>query len=251
MSNIDFNDDDLSNIDNRNKEINILISNIYNKINSYHSQVNEKLNDAEYRISKNIELYNKKYDLLNSQISDLLKTKNNIENELNILINKNKNVCPDTHVFNPKSNRCVIKTGKIGMAILQGIDTPITPKKNKLPFGQCIETKIFNPKTNRCINKNGKIGKKLLKEFGEDPNFYGLDKGFYMFKYKYKFDPDTKNKIEELQNKLDIANQNLTSLNKQKDNIEDLSKDNKLLLYKIKNNFKNKKKFNFFNKSSK
>ena len=216
MSNIDFNDNDLAYIDDRNKQINLLIGNIHDKINLYHYDVSIKLKNAEERISRNIELYNKKYNLLNIQLSELVENKNNIQKELNHLINKNKNFCPDTHIFNPKTNRCVLKNGKVGMAILQGIDIPTPPKKNKLPFGQCVETKIFNPKSNKCVNKNGRIGKKILKEFGEDPNFIGLDKGTYMFKYKYKFDPETKKQINILQKELDLANNKINSLNKEK-----------------------------------
>lgn len=54
-------------------------------------------------------------------------------------------------ILNPKTNRYVSKTGKIGKELLKN-----QGKK------QCPEGKILNPKTSRCVDKYGKVGKKIL-----------------------------------------------------------------------------------------
>ena len=89
----------------------------------------------------------------------------------------NRKVCPEGQILNPDTNRCVSKTGKIGMAILlkqqQGINQE--PKKSKLPvnsfeiidgkpYKKCPEGQIRNPETKRCVSKTGAIGKKLLNQ---------------------------------------------------------------------------------------
>jgi hypothetical protein len=54
--------------------------------------------------------------------------------------------CKDNQVLNPKSNRCVSRTGKIGKSLLKS----------------CSDDKVFNPITKRCVSRTGKVGKKLL-----------------------------------------------------------------------------------------
>lgn len=73
------------------------------------------------------------------------------------IISKTK--CPSDKILNPKTNRCVSKTGKIGKQILNQNLSPIPENKIK-----CPSDKILNPKTNRCVLKTGKIGKELLKK---------------------------------------------------------------------------------------
>ena len=63
--------------------------------------------------------------------------------------------CNEDEIMNPKTNRCVKKTGIIGKKILAGNLQKDQPKK-------CKEDEIMNPKTNRCVKKSGAIGKKLL-----------------------------------------------------------------------------------------
>jgi hypothetical protein len=64
--------------------------------------------------------------------------------------------CPPDKILNPKTNRCVSKTGIIGKKLLNN------KNNNKNP--NCPSDKILNPKTNRCVSKTGIIGKKLLND---------------------------------------------------------------------------------------
>jgi len=65
--------------------------------------------------------------------------------------------CENDKILNPKTNKCVSKTGKIGKELLKKLDE----KK------ECEKDKILNPKTNKCVSKTGKIGKELLKKLDE------------------------------------------------------------------------------------
>jgi serine/threonine protein kinase len=64
--------------------------------------------------------------------------------------------CPKNKIRNPKTNKCVLKTGKIGKQIL-GKDSKVKDK-------DCPKNKIRNPKTNKCVLKTGKIGKQILSD---------------------------------------------------------------------------------------
>lgn len=57
-------------------------------------------------------------------------------------------VCPNNYILNPKTNRCVLKTGAIGKKLLN------TTK-------ECPSDKILNPQSNRCISKTSAKGKTL------------------------------------------------------------------------------------------
>lgn len=57
--------------------------------------------------------------------------------------------CPKNKILNPKTNRCVLRSGKIGKSI------------GKSSISSCPSNKIMNPKTKRCVKKSGSIGKKL------------------------------------------------------------------------------------------
>ena len=103
--------------------------------------------------------------------------------------------CADNQILNPKTNRCVLKDGKIGKALLMNVavkkDTvkkTAAKKDDAKPKGQdpeCPETHILNPKTKRCVSKNGKIGKQLLQgkekndvffDAHDDSAWFNLDK---------------------------------------------------------------------------
>ena len=76
--------------------------------------------------------------------------------------------CPPEKILNPKTNRCVSKSGKIGKMLVKQTTplekNPKTPAIDKNPKQKdCPSDKILNPKTNRCVSKSGKIGKMLEK----------------------------------------------------------------------------------------
>lgn len=81
--------------------------------------------------------------------------------------------CPPEKIYNPDSKRCVLKTGKIGKAILAGTDihstkkdVGIKPHKKQVEKSkkkkECPPDKIYNEATKRCVSKTGKIGKAIL-----------------------------------------------------------------------------------------
>jgi hypothetical protein len=55
--------------------------------------------------------------------------------------------CTRTQIRNPKTNRCVKASRKLGMAILQS---------------KCKSGQIVNPPTRRCVSKSGTTGRRLL-----------------------------------------------------------------------------------------
>lgn len=61
-----------------------------------------------------------------------------------------KTPCPQDTICNPKSGRCVKKTGAIGKKLVQ--------KNTKT----CPNGKIMNPATGRCVKTTGRIGRQLL-----------------------------------------------------------------------------------------
>jgi serine/threonine protein kinase len=107
--------------------------------------------------------------------------------ELTELMIKAKDVtgkkCPEDKILNPKTGRCISKTGVQGKKLLELIKikkdkskTPIKIKKTKKKlilkgddikvksktFKKCPDDKILNPKTGRCISRTGVEGKKLI-----------------------------------------------------------------------------------------
>ena len=65
--------------------------------------------------------------------------------------------CPKDKIINPKSGRCVSRTGSIGRSILSG---PIQqPGKKK---AACPNDKILNPKSGRCVSRTGSIGRSII-----------------------------------------------------------------------------------------
>jgi serine/threonine protein kinase len=83
---------------------------------------------------------------------------------------KTQKKCPEDKILNPKTGRCVSKTGGLGKKLLKQLK-PSTQKSIKPPSPshkktqkKCPEDKILNPKTGRCVSKTGGLGKKLLKQ---------------------------------------------------------------------------------------
>ena len=73
--------------------------------------------------------------------------------------------CQKDKVLNPKTGKCVLRTGKIGQEILKSEKKPIEPKvKPDLEDkSKCSSDKVLNPKTGKCVLRTGKIGQEILK----------------------------------------------------------------------------------------
>ena len=76
--------------------------------------------------------------------------------------------CSADKIFNPKTGRCVKKSGKVGRKILsnsrrhsrrQSRRKAKSRKKKECPAG-----KIRNPKTGRCVSMTSRVGRKILLE---------------------------------------------------------------------------------------
>jgi hypothetical protein len=82
--------------------------------------------------------------------------------------------CNSNQVRNPKTGRCVLKTGPVGKQILaagikmSSIKKSLPRKKiSRSPCKQvCSAKQICNPDTGRCVNKDGAIGKKVVAKYG-------------------------------------------------------------------------------------
>ena len=81
---------------------------------------------------------------------------------------RKKSRCKSNQIRNPKSGRCVKKTGKIGRELSRGRRSrSISPKRLRSPSPTlkiCKENQIRNPKTNRCVKVDGKIGRSILSQ---------------------------------------------------------------------------------------
>jgi len=75
--------------------------------------------------------------------------------------------CPPEKIRNPKTKRCVLKTGKIGKSIINKKRSSQSYKSTSTIspiIKDCPPEKILNPMTKRCVLKTGKIGKSLIDE---------------------------------------------------------------------------------------
>lgn len=81
--------------------------------------------------------------------------------------------CASSHIINPKTGRCVLKTGPTGKKLLaqkKKSKSPSRPPKSRVIADEdtmcgkkhCTDIQICNPKTKRCVLKKGAIGKRLL-----------------------------------------------------------------------------------------
>lgn len=61
-------------------------------------------------------------------------------------------LCPPDKVLNPKTSRCVLKTGAIGKKILKASHKCADPEK------------VFNHRTGRCVSKKSKLGKSIIEK---------------------------------------------------------------------------------------
>jgi len=79
--------------------------------------------------------------------------------------------CKADQICNPKTGRCVKKSGRIGRTLLKkskskrkSVVRKSKSQRRKSKSRKCKEDKILNPKTGRCVKKSGKIGRMLLKK---------------------------------------------------------------------------------------
>ena len=81
-----------------------------------------------------------------------------------LVIEQKEKECPANKVYNPVTNRCVLKTGAIGKRILQekAKDEKKAQEEKVKDEKECPSDKILNPKTGRCVLRTGAMGKKLL-----------------------------------------------------------------------------------------
>jgi hypothetical protein len=78
---------------------------------------------------------------------------------------KTKKECKDDQILNPKTERCVSRTGAIGKKLAQEEEQrKKQEEQRKTPVKTCKDDQILNPKTERCVSRTGAIGKKLIKE---------------------------------------------------------------------------------------
>jgi len=120
-------------------------------------------------------------------------------------------ICPPNKILNPKTNKCVSKTGAIGKKLLstdnkeEVIKKEIKNKDNNKKVNKkeeikiCPPDKILNPKTNKCVSKTGAIGKKLVmidkkEELKNDKKFL-LDTVFRHYPLDHSFDKEAVKKF--------------------------------------------------------
>jgi len=69
--------------------------------------------------------------------------------------------CSADKILNPKTGRCVKKSGNIGRKISSNIPRR---KAKSLKKKECPAGKIRNPKTGRCVSTTSRVGRKILLE---------------------------------------------------------------------------------------
>ena len=76
--------------------------------------------------------------------------------------------CKTDQIINPRTGRCVKRTGKIGKQILSesknNVESESKNSYDKKSKSKCKSDKIINPITGRCVKRTGKIGKQILSE---------------------------------------------------------------------------------------
>ena len=121
--------------------------------------------------------------------------------------------CPSDKIYNEATKRCVLKTGKIGKAILADVYSESKVEKSKkvqnlkkkkdTTIKECPPDKIYNEATKRCVLKTGKIGKSLLKEKQQKKKQIKKQQKKKQIEKQQKKDQQIKNFI---QNEKDIKN---------------------------------------------
>jgi serine/threonine protein kinase len=98
-------------------------------------------------------------------------TPQDVYNEMQGFINASKSAtpvhkvvtCPPTKILNPKTRRCVLRSGAIGRKLEQAQATasPAAAPAAAPAADDCPPGKVRNPKTRRCVKKDGTVAKRL------------------------------------------------------------------------------------------
>jgi hypothetical protein len=75
-------------------------------------------------------------------------------------------MCQSSEIRNPKTGRCVKKSGKIGKELLRSRSRSRSRSPRRMHFSveaPCKFDEIRDPKTGRCVKKSGKIGKEIMR----------------------------------------------------------------------------------------
>lgn len=80
-------------------------------------------------------------------------------------------ICPENKILNPKSGRCVLRSGTIGRSLIQKLST-----QNIKYDVRCPNNMIKNPRTGRCVLKSGRIGRMIIKSNNLISNDSRVDK---------------------------------------------------------------------------
>lgn len=97
--------------------------------------------------------------------------------------------CPPDKILNPKTKRCVKKTGSIGKQLLLKALPKAPPKENLTKkkvakaapkqvkkIKTCPPDKVLNPESKRCVKKTGALGKKLVAALIAPPKVHSKQK---------------------------------------------------------------------------
>lgn len=142
---------------------------IFNKITKQKFDIGKKntnlnkVNRAFYTLIKNMLVPNSFFRFSGTEAHLFYET------EIKALINKEMNKCPPNKILNPKTKKCVSRTGKIGRKLVQSSKSKSSAEKKKPPTKICPPNKIINPKTKRCVSRIGKIGREIVNKIKPKP----------------------------------------------------------------------------------
>jgi len=72
--------------------------------------------------------------------------------------------CPPNKICNPKTKKCVLRTGRVGKALEKGPPAAPVAKPKKTCSPPCPPNKICNPETGKCVLKTGRVGMKIAQQ---------------------------------------------------------------------------------------
>ena len=76
-----------------------------------------------------------------------------------------KKTCANDQIMNPKTGRCVSRSGAIGKKLAKEREGAVERKERETTTKKtCASDQIMNPKTGRCVSRSGAIGKKLVRQ---------------------------------------------------------------------------------------